>query len=219
VELGTKEWFYGGEMMLATLKKFFSGKADCTVETYGKLPCYKDYISVIFTTGAAQWRTWLLESFQGKSMPPEGVWPFIYQYRKNADLVIGLIQASSDGLREFPFTLFVVCSRGSKRGGLCSRSLAVSIWQELESLRQQLIDAKDIQDFYTRLSGKRISLSGKNINNTGLEDQDFSCTWQGDWPQMLVVGTRDARMLHLVRAGGMTNEEFVQNWQRLIVNH
>ena len=205
-------------MMLASLKKFFPGKRDCSVETYGKLPCYKDYISVITTTGAAQWRAWLLESFQGKIMPPDGVWPFIYQYRKNADLVIGLIQASSDGLREFPFTLFVVCSRGSKRGGLCSRPMAVSIWEELESLRQQLIEAKDIQDFYARLYGKRVSLLVENINSAGAVDQEFSCTSAGYWPQMLVAETRDTGVLHLVREGGTTNEEFVLNWQRLIAN-
>jgi hypothetical protein len=203
--------------MLASLKKLFSRQVDCHVETYGKLPCYKDYISVITTPAAAQWRSWLLESFQGTIMPPEGVWPFIYQHKKNADLIVGVIKASSDGLRQFPFTLFVVCSKGNRKGGLCSRPLAQLIWQELLDLHQHLIGAEDIQSFYTRFSGKTISSSIQK-NNTATEDLDLSCNREGEWPRMLVAEDRDARMLHLIRDGKTTNDEFAENWQRLITN-
>ena len=201
--------------MLSSLKKLFSREVDYHVETYGKLPCYKDYISVITTAGAAQWRSWLLDSFQGKIMPPEGVWPFIYQHKKNSDLVVGVIKASSDGLRQFPFTLFVVCSKGSHKGGLCSRPLAHSIWKELQDLHQQLIAAEDIQAFYARFYGKRISPSAEK-NGIATNDQEFSCNRDGEWPQMLVAEKCDAKILHLVRDGKTSNEEFAQNWQRLI---
>jgi hypothetical protein len=203
--------------MLASLKKYFPGKVDCPVESYGKLPCYKDYISVIATAGAAQWRSWLLENFQGENMPPDGVWPFIYQFRKNADPVVGLIQASSDGLREFPFTLFVVCGKGSGRGGLCSRPMALSIWRDLEILRQQLIEARDIQEFYARFTGKRVSLAVKQSKSVEGEEQEFSCSGEGDWPHMLVAGTWDAGILHLIKEGRTTHQDFFLNWQRLIV--
>jgi TagF N-terminal domain, Type VI secretion system-associated len=201
--------------MLVSLKKLFSRKMDCAVETYGKLPCYKDYISVVITDGAAQWRAWLLESFQGTFMPPEGVWHFIYQHRKNSDVVVGIIQASSDGLRQFPFSLFTVCSRGSGKGGLCSRPIAVSIWQQLEGMTRQLLGAGDVQAFYAGLYGKRISpITGKD--HTDAEEFDFSCNREGEWPQMLVAETRDARKLHLIKDGKTTNEEFAQNWQGLL---
>jgi len=203
--------------MLASLKKIFSREIEYHVETYGKLPCYKDYISVITSAGAAHWRSWLLDSFQGTIIPPEGVWPFIYQHKKNSDLVVGVIQASSDGLRQFPFTLFVVCSRGNRKGGLCSIPLAHSIWQELLDLHQQLVGAEDIQAFYARFYGKRISPSVEKSNGAA-NDQDFSCNREGEWPQMLVAEKRDARTLHLIRDGKTTNEEFAQNWQRLISN-
>lgn len=204
-----------GETMLGILKKFFPGKTDYPVETYGKLPCYKDYISVIITEGAVQWRTWLLDSFQGKVMPPEGKWHFIYQHRKEADPVVGVIQASSDGLRQFPFSLFTVCNRGSGRRGFCSRPMAVSIWQQLENMYQPLIRVADIQAFYAQLYGKKISaLMEKDINLA--TEFEFSCNREGEWPLMLVAATSDAGVLHLVKDGKTTNEEFVRNWQGLM---
>ncbi len=199
--------------MLTGLKKIFFGRKDHPVETYGKLPCYKDYISVVLTDGAAQWRTWLLESFQGKSMPPEGIWPFIYEHRKNSDLVIGVISASSDGIRQFPFTLFTVCRRARK--GLCSRSQARSIWQELEQLYRQLVVSEDIQSFYSQLRGKKISpLIEKEIPDA--EKHEFFYNREGEWPRMLVAGKHDSGTLHLVKDGRTTHEEFIQNWQSLI---
>lgn len=200
--------------MLGILKKFFPGKTDYPVETYGKLPCYKDYISVVITEGAVQWRTWLLDSFQGKIMPPEGKWYFIYQHRKGADPVVGVIQASSDGLRPFPFSLFTVCSRGSGKGGLCSQPMAFSIWQQLEDMYQSLIGVGDIQDFYAQVYGKKVfPLMGKDSSCTN--ELEFSCNREGEWPQMLVAETRDAGMLYLVKDGKTTNEEFARNWQGL----
>ena len=201
--------------MLGILKKFFPGKTDYPVETYGKLPCYKDYISVVITEGAVQWRTWLLDSFQGKIMPPEGKWYFIYQHRKDADPVVGVIQASSDGLRPFPFSLFTVCSRGSGKGGLCSQPMAVSIWQQLEDMYQPLIGVGDIQDFYAQLYGKKV-LPPMRKDSSFTNELEFSCNREGEWPQMLVADTRDAGMLYLVKDGKTTNEEFARNWQGLI---
>lgn len=201
--------------MLAILKKFFPGKTDYPVETYGKLPCYKDYISVVITEGAVQWRAWLLDSFQGKIMPPEGKWYFIYQHRQGADPVVGVIQASSDGLRQFPFSLFTVCRRGSGRKGLCSRPIAISIWQQLEDMYQPLIGVGDIQAFYAQVYGKKISpLMGQDSNLA--PEFEFSGNREGEWPQMLVAATRDAGMLHLIKDGRTTNEEFVRNWQGLM---
>lgn len=201
--------------MLAILKRFFPRKTDYPVETYGKLPCYKDYISVVITEGAVQWRTWLLDSFQGKIMPPAGTWHFIYQHRKDADPVVGVIQASSDGLRQFPFSLFTVCNRGSGKGGLCSRPIAVSIWQQLEDMYPPLLGVGDIQAFYALVYGKKISPPA-GMNSRPPEGQEFSCNREGEWPQMLVAATRDAGMLHLVKDGKTTNEEFVRNWQGLV---
>ena len=201
--------------MLGILKKFFPGKTDYPIETYGKLPCYKDYISVVITEGAVQWRSWLLDSFQGKIMPPEGTWHFIYQHRKDADPVVGVIQASSDGLRPFPFSLFTVCSRGSGRGGLCSRPMAVSIWQQLEDMYQPLTGVGDIQDFYAQVYGKKVSPTMGNDSNRA-QESDFSCNREGEWPQMLIAETRDARTLYLVKDGKTSNEDFARNWQGLI---
>lgn len=201
--------------MLAILKNFFPRKTDYPVETFGKLPCYKDYISVVITEGAVQWRTWLIDSFQGKIMPPEGKWHFIYQHRKDADPVVGVIQASSDGLRQFPFSLFTVCNRGRGKGGLCSRPMAVSIWQQLEDMYQPLIGVGDIQAFYTQLYGKKVSPPMEKDGNSANE-LEFSRDREGEWPQMLVTETRDTGLLHLVKDGRTTDEEFARNWQGLI---
>lgn len=201
--------------LLTSLKNVFVRERDYPVETFGKLIFYKDYISVVLTEGAVQWRTWLLESFQGKFMPPDGLWYFMYQHRQDADLVIGLIRASSDGLRPFPFSLFTVCRRGRGKGGLCTRPIAVSLWQQLEGMHQQVVRSVDIQAFYAQVYGKKISLpAGMDCDIAG--DHEFSCSREGDWPRMLVAATRDARMLHCVKDGMTTNEEFAQNWQGLI---
>ncbi len=200
--------------MLARLKKIFSRKVDSPVETYGKLPCYKDYISVVMTADAAHWRTWLLDSFQGKIMPPAGVWHFIYQHQKNGDLVVGVITASSDGIRQFPFSLFTVCSRGNNKGGFCSRPTALLIWQELEGLYQQLVGAANIQDFYAQLQGKKIS-PPRDLDQHAAEDREFACNPAGEWPRMWVAGTRDTGTLHLIKDGTTSNEEFAQNWYRV----
>ena len=148
-------------------------------------------------------------------MPPEGKWHFIYQHRKNADPVVGVIQASSDGLRQFPFSLFTVCSRGSGKGGLCSQSMAVSIWQQLEDMYQPLIGVGDIQAFYAQLYGKKVfPPMGKGSNRAN--ELEFSCNREGEWPKMLVAETRDGVMLRLVKDGKTTNEEFARNWQGLV---
>jgi len=200
--------------MLTRLKKIFFRQTAHPVETYGKLPCYKDYISIVMTAGAAQWRTWLLESFQGKIMPPPGIWHFIYQHQKNADPVVGVITASSDGIRQFPFTLFTVCGRGTGQDGLCSRATAILIWQELEGLYRQLVGAADINDFYAQLQGKKISPAGELDPQTA-GDREFSGIHGGEWPRMLVAGARDTGILHLIQDGKTSNEEFAHNWYQV----
>jgi hypothetical protein len=198
-------------MMLAGLKKFLWREAELPVETYGKLPCYKDFISVILTESAAQWRNWLLENFQGDFMPPKGCWHFIYQDRKKSLPIVGLIHASSDGIRQFPFTLFTVCSHKGRSGGLCSRPTAISIWRALDDLHQQLIGLEDIQAFYRWLSGQKILASMQTIDAEEA-NLEFLDNQEGEWPRMLVAETSEAKKLHLVKDGRTTSDEFARNW-------
>ncbi len=193
------------------LKKLFRWEADLPIETYGKLPYYKDFISVILTESGSQWRNWLLQSFQGEFVPPEGLWHFIYQYRKNSCSVVGLIHASSDGIRQFPFTLFTVCAQKDRIGGLCSQATAISIWRTLDDLHRQLIGSEDIQDFYRRLYGKKIPASMQTID---VAEAEFEVpgNHEGEWPHMLITGTSDTRRLYLVRDGRTTSDEFARNW-------
>lgn len=202
--------------MLTGFKRLFSRKMEYPVETYGKLPCYKDYISIVTTDGAVQWRSWLLEIFQGKCNPPAGVWRFIYQHRKDSDPVVGIILASSDGLRLFPFSLFTVCRKASGQNELCPQLLAVSIWQQLEDIYRSLLGVTDIQDLYAQLYGRKLSPSPDDVAYTGQP----GCFYhgRGEWPQILIADPRNSGLLYLVKEGATGIDTFLRNWQQLVVS-
>jgi hypothetical protein len=197
--------------MLTRLKNLFSGPQAWPVETFGKLPCYQDYISLVTTKASVHWRDWLLAQFRGDTVPPEGLWPFVFQHQKNGMLVVGLIQASSDGLREFPFSLFVACDTKmvSSPAGL------TAIWGELKALHWQLLAAPDIQGVYGCCAGRKVSLDPEQSGGSGAQGQKALLHQPGSWPRLLIAGPGNAATLHLVWQGGMPQEEFERNWQGL----
>jgi hypothetical protein len=195
--------------MLARLKQLFSGPREYPVEIFGKLPCYQDYISLVTSPASVHWRDWLLERFRDTSLPPEGLWPFIYQHRKNGEVVIGMVRASSDGLREFPFSLFVAGGRAILR----SPSESATIWRELAVLHGQLLAAPDIQGVYARCAGRKIVPVPERDGGVPSLVDLLLRTDRG--PRLLIVAPGSPGTLHLVWEGGMPEEVFERTWQGL----
>src|SRR5262249_35408807 len=87
------------------------------LQAYGKLPIYKDFISVGLTEpGAREFRQWLDRGFSYRwaenaeyrdaEIPPHG---FLLRLPESKGCVAGALWGSSDsgGLRRFPFALFL----------------------------------------------------------------------------------------------------------------
>ncbi len=200
---------------IAQLGALIGKKTALPVETYGKLPCYQDYISVILSPEANQWRSWLLTTFAGETMPPLGLWPFIYHSRKNARAVIGFIQASSDGRRQFPFSLFAVVPWNLSKDEQLGWATACSVWAQLQPLHNQVVVCDEVRHLYAQLSAIRV-----------IPDADITpqCPPQltatppqkaGDWPLLLVGEASQGWRLHLLQGGPNPEAECLRNWHTL----
>jgi len=197
-------------MLMTRLKSLFSGPRAWPVECFGKLPCYQDYVSLVTSRGATRWRDWLLSTYRGETLPPEGVWRFVFESQQHGEPVVGLIQASSDGRREFPFSLFVV---GDPRL-LRSPAALTAVWEELAALHWQLIAVPDIQGIYTCCAGRKVSLDPAAVSEK--EAQTLRPD-SGRWPRLLVAAPGNGGALQLLWQAGMEPAALDRNWQALKV--
>ncbi len=190
--------------------QFLRGKSDLTVEAFGKLPFYQDYISLATSPEAMEWKTWLLQ-FAGKHQHqiPSGRWPFLFQNTKKSKFLIGLIEDSTDGIREFPFSLF--CAVTQKR-----MNSVPGTWQALTTIRSNLDDLATIDTFYQRLRGKQIPLSVINkspaniINFEPIVTDKHLC-----WPRLTVFQIGSKSQQHLTLTARTEIDLFMQKWQNL----
>ncbi len=124
------------------------------LEVYGKLPFYQDYIAVLSTPESAAWKSWLL-GFAGREgirLPP-GRWWFLFRQARKSALIAGIIEHSSDGIREFPFSLFISLA-GIKTGLLPAAALIT--WRVLLKERQALDGLTSIEQCYQQMRGRQI---------------------------------------------------------------
>jgi hypothetical protein len=147
----------------AWLKGVFSksgkgGKWEFTLQAFGKLPLYMDYITVVRTPEARQWQNYLLQiAGAGGAKIPEGRWRFLYRAEETAPLVAGVIEQSSDGKREFPFSLFLVLK--SLPDSLFESVLYHSpFWEHMEERARALCQARSIEDWYTVLGDGKVTV-------------------------------------------------------------
>lgn len=128
-------------------------KNQYTVEVYGKLPFYKDYISNVATPETNMWQEWLLKIFGQENMfIPKGIWHFLFSPAKNANLVTGIVMQGSDGLRNFPFSLFVSLGRPSIKTPLKWAEL-FAVKDSLNQIYGTLYPLSDINTFYNTIAG------------------------------------------------------------------
>ena len=199
--------------MFSALKSVFTKQRSLPLESFGKLPFYKDYIAVVSSREAIQWKAWLLSIFGRDGMIiPGGQWMFLFQEAENANLVIGLIKQSSDGIREFPYTLFSVwkCGRNGIAGSL---EAAESVWQELDRIWVRIHQVNDINECYGILRGRMIVIDGGSTKKSVSRHSALQVT--GPWPVLLVSEPAAAGRVFQVRNNRTSDQEFLLNWQQV----
>jgi len=131
--------------MIQYLKQRYSG-LQLPLQAYGKLPIYKDYISLILSEEAFLWREWLFERDDQSSAIPDTPHPFMFVYSIKTRLIVGIITTSSDGSRHFPFTVFVSFHyRKLKKIELSQ------VFLQLEAVYENLLNLKTIEQCYEYL--------------------------------------------------------------------
>lgn len=139
---------------------------------YGKLPIYKDFISLESGKGAPEaFRAWMDKGF-GTTWEDYGDAPIsvAYPYRvlfapaQHKDVAVGSIWDShdADGLRKFPFAFFVGLPNRTVRGfGNGIITGLAPVWQELESRYLSLDGITDITGFYGNFRKSRVNLPSR----------------------------------------------------------
>jgi len=204
------------------MQKFFGRKDKYTVQAFGKLPLYSDYISVLINETANTWRTWLLNNFGRRGMSiPGGRWPIAFCPSPRSPLVVGLIEESSDGLREFPFSIFVVFPWDEQESWFRWDTL-VKIWDRLDTLRSEVDKIETIDECYHLLRNRVLELDLENekkrLNEVNQKDRDegYLCLdYSAQWPILLGAPGIKAYYMHLLADNECTHEVLVQNWDRL----
>lgn len=185
------------------------------VEAYGKLPFYKDYINVVTSFEASAWQEWLLNVFgQKKVFIPSGIWHFLFSTRKDVNLVTGIITQSSDGRRNFPFSLFVSLGNSRIKNDLK--------WAELFAIKDNLVEVynmfdtiSDIHTCYNTIAGmtvvtRRKTTSSQYLKTVNRPNLEFlSKGNQNDFPNFSIVS--EDGILCLSR-GSLEGNEIMSKW-------
>lgn len=194
-------------------KKYSSGSGRSPIfrlDAYGKLPFYNDYIAIITSPSALQWQSWLLDNFGRVEMRiPPGRWPFIFQMSQKSEPVAGIIEDSSDGIREFPFSLFTACGKAVQNFHI-QRDMLIGLWQRIHGYREELVLVENINDCYGVVRGKtfQIAPTAKSLEGYGIHEE-------GDWPRLHLSKGIGLPELYLVVEGGTTPEQFIGNWREV----
>ena len=147
-----------------------------SVQMFGKLPLYKDFISMLSEKESMIWRELLLKKFKNNLNFSQKYTPFIFKPAQKK-LIVGIIENSSDGIREFPFSLFVLLSNDY---------LFIPVWDALKRIRVELETINDIDELYHVLQGKTLQLESEknelcqNLPDLSIKDL-FICTDTDNW--------------------------------------
>jgi hypothetical protein len=191
--------------------KAFGGSLKLSIETYGKLPFYKDYIAIITSKSAIQWKAFLLNYFGHDNMViPSGHWPFVYHESPKSDLIVGLIESSSDGIRQFPFSLFTAC-KIAKGESPYNLETIDNIWKKLLQLREELETAENISECYSIIRGKSITVK---IDTRTCTDE-FPIELSEEWPRFFVAQVDNHTKLHLPTINRSSSHQCIKNWQQI----
>ena len=165
---------------------FLEKTKEIHVCSFGKLPIYQDYINVVPDAAGNAWKTWLLNSFGHDDIDiPPGVWPFCFRPAGMSDFLVGVVEPSSDGIRQFPFSLYVVWD---DKKGLREWGGLHELWDRLVSLRGELLTHQTIEGFYQILGGKTLVMEKGESLSPGIDSVLESCLgFQNDQTIFLVT--------------------------------
>lgn len=188
------------------------GKSDNTfpLSCYGKLPIYKDYISLEVGKGAGEaFKEWLDKGFGtdwgesgGQHATLSHPHRILFAPENQKDIAIATIWSSSDegGLRKFPFAFFVSLPKKTVTQ-LGDRSITrlTPIWEQLESQYLSLDGIPGITEFYD-------SFRKSSVNMPMQDDSGDS----GD-----AASQRDAITVRQIGAG-LFGENFQAGWANIL---
>jgi len=131
-----------------------------SVNAFGKLPFYKEYLYLCPDPEFADLKRWVDESFEQLSR--QGVSPpylapnrhFLVHMTDSRTDLVGSIWDSDDGLRAFPFMIAMALPRKARKHGLpLFWQCLTTVWEYFERYFEHLSDAKSASDFYKRIRG------------------------------------------------------------------
>jgi len=200
----------------------FRKKKALSIQGFGKLPFYKDYISMVSAPEALRWRDWLLERFGKKKWRmPLGKWPFVFQSSPQTSMIIGIMESGTDGIREFPFSLFLVFDDDGIRGQTHWKTM-ITIWENLKNIRNDMNEAKDIDSFYASLRSQFIPMHSKRKkeaeDNVEKKPDFFELFSDPDksWPVFVIISDI-LKQKFIIHHGDEMADDFLVNWEGL--NH
>ena len=192
-----------------------------TVEVYGKLPFYKDYISNVATPETNMWQEWLLKIFgQENTFIPEGIWHFLFSPAKNANLVTGIVMQGSDGLRSFPFSLFVSLGRPSIKKPLKWAEL-FAVKDSLNQIYETLYPLSDINTFYNTIAGASVETHRNTTRSMYLpkinipEFKSLTVGNAGEFPKFSIL-SKDG--IICLSRGFLSGRSLTEQWAKHGVN-
>lgn len=197
---------------MSILQNLFGSRKTAALEVYGKLPFYQDYIAVLSTADGVAWKSWLLgfAGRQGVRLPP-GRWLFLFRRTRKSPLTAGIIEPSSDGIREFPFSLFVSLD-GIKTGLL--PAAALTTWRLLLKERGALDGVSSIDQCYQQIRGRQLLLEPAKEEQNPQLAAALGATPDGNRPLFLICApNRSGPIQPLVWQG--SESVFMAKWSAL----
>ena len=145
-----------------------------TVEVFGKIPFYRDYLSTVQSKEGRQWKEWILSNYGRRIQVPKKKSRFFFNYKKTGRVVVGINSDSSDGTREFPFSVFVILKRKNVQ------RQCMQLWEQLDVIYQVAIKSKEINSFYNDLMSRKIV----NDPNKDITVYEYSIQ---QWPSLIIL--------------------------------
>jgi len=179
------EIYTDGKLFGLPFKKYKKLK----VQSFGKLPIYKDYISIITQNDAVKWKEWLLNNIKRGDELPTGRCPFLFQFSHKSSCLMGIIEKSSDGQRFFPFSIFVVCKKSVIHSNDFSERFT-SIIKNIKTIRDELDNINTIGGCYDHLKYRTFQINNKlkknKLNKSSFHIESLYPEHKSEWPAFFV---------------------------------
>lgn len=211
--------------LFSRLRQPRGGSEAVTLNVFGKLPIYKDFISIGLTEKPAQeFKDWISNGFSKRYAAREeyrgGVIPqfsFLLRLPESGRCVAGVLWGSHDegGLRQFPFTLFcVVPDSRTFTFPLVALDYLRVFEQHAGEIRRNYQSGGALQAFYSVYRGLRLEVPARAADQVEAEARDALNDITVEEFANSIPGVHSAENWRKLTAGirhGMTSTEHVQD--------